>query len=184
MINFVFALETDIGKALQDLPASSAGFWSKGLNALLNNLATVFVVAAVAIALFLFLIGGIKWISSRGDKEALGAAQKTITTALIGLIIVFAAWAILTLIKNFFGLPVSKGDGSRTPAAGNCLATCTAVGCPPPTSICGNPYCSFCYQNCRCQCDSKMKPWYLDNPWDDADGNRYACQGGVRVKSK
>jgi len=56
---------------------------------------------------FGFLIfGGIKWISSGGDKEQTAKAQSTITAALIGLVIVFAAWAIIKLIETFFGISI------------------------------------------------------------------------------
>lgn len=99
-----FALETDIGGALGALPKASAGFWALGLNALLNNLAQFFLVVAVAVAIFFIIFGGVKWATAGGDKEALGSAQKIITSAIIGLIIVFAAWAIINLIKAFFGI--------------------------------------------------------------------------------
>ena len=104
MVNVVFALETDIGGALGALPKASTGFWSLGLNALLNNLAQFFLVVAVAVAVFVLIFGGIKWATAGGDKEALGSAQKIITSAIIGLIIIFAAWAIINLIKAFFGI--------------------------------------------------------------------------------
>lgn len=104
MVNIVFALETDIGTALNALPAASTGFWKLGLNALLNNLAQTLLVIAITVAVFVLIFGGIKWATAGGDKEALGLAQKMITSAIIGLVIVFAAWAIISLIKAFFGI--------------------------------------------------------------------------------
>ena len=65
----------------------------------------ILVVAAI-IAFFFLVIGGIKWITSGGDKEATSGAQKTITAALIGLIIVFAAWAIIKLLETFFNISI------------------------------------------------------------------------------
>jgi hypothetical protein len=65
----------------------------------------VLVIAAV-VAFFYLLIGGVKWITSGGDKEQTAKAQGTITAALIGLLIVFAAWAIIKLIETFFGLSI------------------------------------------------------------------------------
>ncbi|OGG01628.1 hypothetical protein A2Z33_07625 [Candidatus Gottesmanbacteria bacterium RBG_16_52_11] len=49
------------------------------------------------------LIGGINWISSGGDKGKLQSARDRITNAMIGLIIVVAAWAILAVAGQFFG---------------------------------------------------------------------------------
>jgi len=116
---------SDIGEALKALPASSAGFWSGGLNALLNNLAQVLLVAAVAIVVFLLVIGGIRWATAGGDKEVIGKTQKAITGAIIGLIIVFAAWAILNTIRLFFGL----GGITGTPGGGGSSAyVCPGLG--------------------------------------------------------
>ncbi len=65
----------------------------------------ILVVAALISFIFL-IIGGIKWITSGGDKEGTAAAQSTITAALIGLVIVFAAWAIIQLIETLFGIKI------------------------------------------------------------------------------
>jgi len=63
-------------------------------------------VVAALISFIFLVIGGIKWITSGGDKEGTAKAQSTITAALIGLLIVFAAWAIIRLIQVFFGIEI------------------------------------------------------------------------------
>jgi TRAP-type C4-dicarboxylate transport system permease small subunit len=65
----------------------------------------VLVVAAI-VAFFFLVLGGIKWVTSGGDKEQTQKAQGQITAALVGLVIVFAAWAILRLIEAFFGIKI------------------------------------------------------------------------------
>jgi len=65
----------------------------------------ILIVAALVAFIFL-IIGGIRWITSGGDKEGTAKAQSTITAALIGLVIVFAAWAIIRLIEVFFGIEI------------------------------------------------------------------------------
>jgi hypothetical protein len=65
----------------------------------------ILIVAALVAFIFL-IIGGIRWITSGGDKEGTAKAQSTITAALIGLVIVFAAWAIIKLIETFFGIEI------------------------------------------------------------------------------
>jgi hypothetical protein len=52
------------------------------------------------------VIGGIRWIASGGDKAQTEAARNQITSALVGLVIVFAAWAIVALINVFFGINI------------------------------------------------------------------------------
>lgn len=69
----------------------------------LVTIAIAFVMIVAAIAFFFILIlGGIKWITSGGDKGRTEAARSQITAALIGLVIVFASWAILNIVENFF----------------------------------------------------------------------------------
>lgn len=63
-------------------------------------------VIAALISFIFLIIGGVKWITSGGDKEGTAKAQSTITAALIGLLIVFAAWAIIRLIETFFGIQI------------------------------------------------------------------------------
>ncbi len=66
-----------------------------------------FILIVAALISFVFLIiGGIRWITSGGDKEGTAKAQQTITAALIGLVVVFAAWAIIRLIETFFGIDI------------------------------------------------------------------------------
>lgn len=63
------------------------------------------VVAALAF-FFILVIGGIRWIISGGDKAQTEAARSQITAALVGLVVVFAAWAIVQLINTFFGVNI------------------------------------------------------------------------------
>ena len=65
----------------------------------------VLIIAAVA-CLFFLLTGGIKWITSGGDKAQLESARGTVTAALVGLFIVFVAWAVLKLVGYFFGVNI------------------------------------------------------------------------------
>lgn len=65
----------------------------------------VLVVAGLAF-FFILVIGGIKWILSGGDKAHTEGARNQITAALVGLVIVFSAWAIIQLINTFFGINI------------------------------------------------------------------------------
>lgn len=52
------------------------------------------------------LIGGIQWINSGGDPKAMTAARGRITAAVIGLIIVVAAYAITAIAGSVFGINI------------------------------------------------------------------------------
>ena len=63
----------------------------------------ILIIATIAAFVYL-LLGGITWITSGGDKANVQAAQKRIQAAIIGLIIVFAAWALMIVIGRFLGI--------------------------------------------------------------------------------
>jgi hypothetical protein len=67
-------------------------------------------VAAGIWFIFQFLIGGYTWLSSMGDKQRLEAARNRIVNALIGLVIVVAGWAILSLLGQFLGWDILISD--------------------------------------------------------------------------
>lgn len=68
-------------------------------------LSLILIVAGLAF-FFILVVGGIKWIVSGGDKAHTEGARNQITAALVGLVIVFSAWAIAKLIDSFFGINI------------------------------------------------------------------------------
>jgi hypothetical protein len=50
----------------------------------------------------MLLTGGVDWIRSGGDKQALESARSKLLSALIGLVLLFSAWAVITLIESVF----------------------------------------------------------------------------------
>lgn len=80
------------------------------LNIFLPNLITIFFIVASLIAFFVLIIGGIRWITSGGDKAAVEGARGMITSALIGLVLVFSLYAILKLLEVFFGIELITID--------------------------------------------------------------------------
>lgn len=73
----------------------------------LVTLAINFVLIITAIILFFMLLGGgVAYMlgGASGNAQQAGKGTQAITGALIGLIIVFGAWAIMNIIENFFGV--------------------------------------------------------------------------------
>ena len=66
----------------------------------------IMLVAAALIFFFFLVWGGIEWILSGGDKTNTEKARNRITHALVGLVVVFAAWAIAQLVGTFFGINI------------------------------------------------------------------------------
>lgn len=80
------------------------------ITGLISGLVKLLIIAAAVVFFFMLVLGGIKWIMSGGDKGKTEEARNQITAALVGLVIVFAAWAIATLINTLFGVNIFSLD--------------------------------------------------------------------------
>lgn len=76
----------------------------------LNAVVSVIIGFLTTLAALWFIIrivlGGISWLSSGGDQKSLQGAQQTITNAIIGLAIVVASYAIISVIGTLLGLDI------------------------------------------------------------------------------
>jgi len=63
----------------------------------------IFVIAAI-ISLFYLIYGAVKWIISEGDKQKVADARNHIIAALVGLVVVFLSYFIMSIILGIFGL--------------------------------------------------------------------------------
>lgn len=73
---------------------------------LIGGIVGIMLVVATLFAFFYLIWGGIQWITSGGDKAGVEAAQHRIQAALLGLLIVFAVWALFTVVGRFLGIDV------------------------------------------------------------------------------
>lgn len=72
---------------------------------LLPNIMTI----AGLLAFGFLIFGGFKYIMAGGDPKAIEAAQKTITQAMIGLVIVFGAYGIMAVLQTVLGIEILGG---------------------------------------------------------------------------
>lgn len=77
-------------------PSMIAAYLAKFLTVLLS-------VAGIAL-LFMILWAALEWITAGGDSEKVKAAQKRLTSAIIGFVLVATAAVILDVIGGFLGL--------------------------------------------------------------------------------
>ena len=69
------------------------------------SIAISFVLIVTAVILFFVIIGGgLTVILSGGNPQNQQKGQSAITAGIIGLLVVFGAWAIMTLLQAFFGI--------------------------------------------------------------------------------
>jgi hypothetical protein len=88
--------------------------WDKIVNqvtisSIISGAITLLLITVALVFFFILVLGGLKWVTSEGDEKKVGAARAQITNGLIGLAIVFAAFAILRLIDAIFGINILNG---------------------------------------------------------------------------
>ncbi len=94
-------------------PGGFSGFGKLGsgvdapttFNKFLSSTIGVMTIIAIIWFIFVFIGGAIGIISSGGDKAALEAARKKITTGIVGIVVVIAAVFIIDLIGDLIGIP-------------------------------------------------------------------------------
>jgi hypothetical protein len=80
----------------------------KCLEAVFGNIVSV-VISLAGIALFVMLsVGAFRYLTSGGEPKATEAAQKTMTSAFLGIILIIASYLILSLVSEFTGISLLK----------------------------------------------------------------------------
>ncbi len=65
----------------------------------INILAWLLGIAAL-VAVVMVIAGGFQWLTSAGNEEKISAAKKTISGAVIGLVLILIAWAIVIFVAG------------------------------------------------------------------------------------
>lgn len=76
----------------------------KCLPAVFINLINAALIFVGVIALIIFIFAGIKLINSGGDPKKVGEAKKTMTYAVIGVVIIFMSFFIIRVISQVTGV--------------------------------------------------------------------------------
>lgn len=166
--NIILDIQSQLGDAFKFTQVSQLG-------GLISNLVGVLIMIAGLLLILYFVWAGLRWMTAGGDKAALTEARGRLNNALVGFLIVLAAWALYTLVRYMLGLDAGGPTGPAVPGGGEaCLTTCQETSC--------HGYDSFCYKDCRCICNHRGEMWYYDNPWCDAEGDKqFVCQNGLRT---
>ncbi len=80
----------------------------KDLEVIFANIVQVIIGFAGIVLFILLLSGGIRYITSGGDPKATEGAQKTITYAIGGLVLILLSYLVLVLIKAITGVDVTQ----------------------------------------------------------------------------
>jgi uncharacterized membrane protein len=88
------------------ITASGIGVTFSSFDVIIKNTILV-LIALVGISSMIFLlIGGVKYVISGGDKQALESAKGTITYALVGVALASATFAIAATLQTVLGINI------------------------------------------------------------------------------
>lgn len=90
------------------IPVPTPGHSITSIGVLISSGITAAIVISGLITFVYLVWGGLQWLTSGGDKAKYEEARGRITAAIIGLAIVAAAYAVMTLIAQFFGISITN----------------------------------------------------------------------------
>ena len=79
----------------------------------ISNVIGFLAVVAGILFVFQFMIAGFNWITAGGDKAKLEQTQQKLLNSIIGLVIVLAAYAIVSLIGKVLGFDILITDPKK-----------------------------------------------------------------------
>lgn len=85
------------------------GLQNLSISGIISGAISLVMLVVAIVFFFVLIMGGLRWVMSEGDQKNVEAARNQITNALIGLAIVFAAFAIMKLIETIFGISLLGG---------------------------------------------------------------------------
>ncbi|MBI3290915.1 hypothetical protein HYZ76_01375 [Candidatus Falkowbacteria bacterium] len=90
----ILALETGLDYG------TFTGLGTKDIREGVMNVINVLLGFLGILAIIIILWGGFRWLTSGGNEEKVGEAKKIITAGIIGLIIIFTAYAIASFVVS------------------------------------------------------------------------------------
>jgi hypothetical protein len=107
-------LNSDVAGELNkkaETTTGQAGLTNISLGVLAANIIQVLLSLLGVIFLVLIIIAGFKWMTAAGNEEQIKKAQASMKSAIIGLVLILAAYAITYFVFNY--LPFAGGSSRR-----------------------------------------------------------------------
>lgn len=86
-----------------ELLRNQAGVGNVGLVEMIGGIINVIMGLLGVVAVLVILYGGFMWMTAAGNEEKVGKAKKLIIAGIIGLVVIFAAFAIATFVIGSLG---------------------------------------------------------------------------------
>lgn len=97
---------TNLGDCLKLTESQTVGSAYPTASSLLNNFIPNVYIAGGIIILFMILFGGFSLITAGSDSHKVQEGGKIITSAIIGLLVLFGSYWIIQIIQVLTGVPI------------------------------------------------------------------------------
>lgn len=91
---------TSVQVALADAVTVPNPVGNPDLGSVLRSVVNALLIFAGAVAVLFLIIGGFRYVISTGNEQQVEAAKKTILYAILGLIVIFIAFVLVSLIET------------------------------------------------------------------------------------
>jgi len=98
-----FVLGAPVALATTIRDSAFAPLGNTSLQTIIGRLIRGALLYAGMIALVMFVYGGVMWMTSAGNQERISKAKSTLVWATLGLVILFGAYAIVSVIVQAVG---------------------------------------------------------------------------------
>ncbi|MFZ5390842.1 MAG: Ig-like domain-containing protein [Patescibacteria group bacterium] len=105
---------------LDNLEQGNVNLGNQPLIETIANIINIFLGVLGVIAVLLIIYAGYIWLTSQGNEEKITQAKKIISSAVIGLVIILASFAIATFIFNRLTGAMNNGGNDNPPGDGLC----------------------------------------------------------------
>ena len=103
------AFDSSKGTPLEATAVKGGGFnTSANFKTIISTIITTVLSLMGVIFLILAIYSGFKWMTAAGNEEAVEKAKGTLVNAIIGIVVVLAAYAISKFVVEIFGAIVFK----------------------------------------------------------------------------
>lgn len=96
------------GKIVAPESVEKLGIGSFGISKFLSMLINFIFAISTVILIFMLVISAMQWMLSGGNKDTVAAAQKRLTWAIVGMVILALAFAVANVVGVFTGFSFFK----------------------------------------------------------------------------
>ena len=83
-------------------------FTMQDLGSAVRSIINIMLLLAAVVAIIYLMVGGYQYVTAGGNAEQATAARTTILNALIGLVVIFSAFAVVNFVVSRFLTPYSQ----------------------------------------------------------------------------